>query len=147
MSEGDPVPDRLVAIPAAAQVVRDPRAQRRRAGGEGLPGGEMDCRLRGARPLRLRGRVRGAGPAERNARIGAGAQLRPRAHRSVAGAALGRVQELCILIDTYWNRMNLQHVPVYYTTGLAVCNFHDCVSFAINDLFSPFFVRSFVFKG
>ncbi|RXG59814.1 Integrator complex subunit 11 [Armadillidium vulgare] len=32
--------------------------------------------------------------------------------------ALGRVQELCILLDTYWDRMNLK-VPVYFTMGLA----------------------------
>lgn len=32
--------------------------------------------------------------------------------------ALGRVQELCILLDTYWDRMNLK-VPVYFTQGLA----------------------------
>ena len=32
--------------------------------------------------------------------------------------ALGRVQELCILIETYWQRMGL-HVPVYFTAGMA----------------------------
>ncbi|XP_071519823.1 integrator complex subunit 11 [Panulirus ornatus] len=32
--------------------------------------------------------------------------------------ALGRVQELCILLDTYWDRMNLK-VPIYFTMGLA----------------------------
>lgn len=32
--------------------------------------------------------------------------------------ALGRVQELCILLDTYWDRMNLK-VPIYFTVGLA----------------------------
>ncbi|KAK7070754.1 Integrator complex subunit 11 [Halocaridina rubra] len=32
--------------------------------------------------------------------------------------ALGRVQELCILLDTYWDRMNLK-VPIYFTLGLA----------------------------
>ncbi|XP_068212713.1 integrator complex subunit 11 [Palaemon carinicauda] len=32
--------------------------------------------------------------------------------------ALGRVQELCILLDTYWDRMNLK-VPMYFTMGLA----------------------------
>lgn len=31
--------------------------------------------------------------------------------------ALGRAQELCILIETYWDRMNLQ-VPVYFSMGL-----------------------------
>ncbi|KAK8374721.1 hypothetical protein O3P69_011693 [Scylla paramamosain] len=30
--------------------------------------------------------------------------------------ALGRVQELCILLDTYWDRMNLK-VPVYFHHG------------------------------
>ncbi|KAI8059085.1 beta-lactamase-like protein [Gongronella butleri] len=31
--------------------------------------------------------------------------------------ALGRAQELCILIDSYWDRMDLK-VPVYFSTGL-----------------------------
>ena len=31
--------------------------------------------------------------------------------------ALGRAQELCILIDTYWERMNLK-VPIYFSAGL-----------------------------
>lgn len=31
--------------------------------------------------------------------------------------ALGRVQELCILVEMYWERMNLQ-VPVYFSAGL-----------------------------
>ncbi|EFA75892.1 integrator complex subunit 11 [Heterostelium album PN500] len=32
--------------------------------------------------------------------------------------ALGRVQELCILIDTYWEQMGLS-VPIYFSEGLA----------------------------
>jgi len=32
--------------------------------------------------------------------------------------ALGRAQELCILLETYWERMNLK-VPVYFAVGLA----------------------------
>nr|CAD7402992.1 unnamed protein product [Timema cristinae]CAD7570566.1 unnamed protein product [Timema californicum] len=31
--------------------------------------------------------------------------------------ALGRAQELCILLETYWERMNLK-VPVYFGTGM-----------------------------
>jgi len=31
--------------------------------------------------------------------------------------ALGRAQELCILLDTYWERMNL-NVPIYFSAGL-----------------------------
>ncbi|OWF52067.1 integrator complex subunit 11-like [Mizuhopecten yessoensis] len=31
--------------------------------------------------------------------------------------ALGRAQELCILLETYWDRMNLK-VPVYFSLGL-----------------------------
>jgi integrator complex subunit 11 len=31
--------------------------------------------------------------------------------------ALGRAQELCILLETYWDRMNLQ-VPIYFSAGL-----------------------------
>ncbi|MDP2438262.1 MAG: MBL fold metallo-hydrolase, partial [archaeon] len=32
--------------------------------------------------------------------------------------ALGRAQELCILVETYWERMNLGHIPVYFSAGL-----------------------------
>ncbi|TKR67003.1 hypothetical protein L596_023220 [Steinernema carpocapsae] len=32
--------------------------------------------------------------------------------------ALGRVQELCILLDSYWERMDLK-VPIYFSAGLA----------------------------
>ncbi|KAI8868463.1 Metallo-hydrolase/oxidoreductase [Ramicandelaber brevisporus] len=32
--------------------------------------------------------------------------------------ALGRAQELCILLDSYWDRMNLGHIPVYFSAGL-----------------------------
>lgn len=31
--------------------------------------------------------------------------------------ALGRAQELCILLETYWDRMNLK-VPIYFSMGL-----------------------------
>lgn len=31
--------------------------------------------------------------------------------------ALGRAQELCILLETYWERMQLQ-IPIYFTAGL-----------------------------
>lgn len=31
--------------------------------------------------------------------------------------ALGRAQELCILIETYWDRMGLS-VPVFFSAGL-----------------------------
>ncbi|KAK2163765.1 hypothetical protein LSH36_74g02075 [Paralvinella palmiformis] len=31
--------------------------------------------------------------------------------------ALGRAQELCILLETYWDRMNLQ-VPIFFSAGL-----------------------------
>lgn len=31
--------------------------------------------------------------------------------------ALGRAQELCILLDTYWEKMNL-NVPIYFSAGL-----------------------------
>eukprot|EP01135_Chromosphaera_perkinsii_P008494 Nk52_evm62s1360 gene=Nk52_evmTU62s1360 len=32
--------------------------------------------------------------------------------------ALGRAQELCILLETYWDRMNLSHIPIYFSAGL-----------------------------
>ena len=32
--------------------------------------------------------------------------------------ALGRAQELCILLETFWERLNLK-VPIYFTQGLA----------------------------
>lgn len=31
--------------------------------------------------------------------------------------ALGRAQELCILLDTFWERMNLR-VPIYFAAGM-----------------------------
>jgi integrator complex subunit 11 len=31
--------------------------------------------------------------------------------------ALGRAQELCILLETYWERMNLK-TPIYFAIGL-----------------------------
>ena len=33
--------------------------------------------------------------------------------------ALGRVQELCMLLDRYWERCNLEHVPIYFASSLA----------------------------
>ncbi|XP_028752505.1 cleavage and polyadenylation specificity factor subunit 3-II isoform X2 [Neltuma alba] len=33
--------------------------------------------------------------------------------------ALGRAQELCILLDDYWDRMNLK-VPIYFSAGLTI---------------------------
>ncbi|KAG6571196.1 Cleavage and polyadenylation specificity factor subunit 3-II, partial [Cucurbita argyrosperma subsp. sororia] len=33
--------------------------------------------------------------------------------------ALGRAQELCILLDDYWERMNLR-IPIYFSAGLTV---------------------------
>lgn len=33
--------------------------------------------------------------------------------------ALGRVQELCVLIDNYWTRAGLSDIPVYFTGGMA----------------------------
>uniref|UniRef100_A0A6B2KZ25 Integrator complex subunit 11 n=1 Tax=Arcella intermedia TaxID=1963864 RepID=A0A6B2KZ25_9EUKA len=48
-----------------------------------------------------------------------------RIHKTVAAGgkvlipvfALGRAQELCILIDSYWERMNL-NIPIYFSAGL-----------------------------
>ncbi|XP_072977847.1 cleavage and polyadenylation specificity factor subunit 3-II isoform X2 [Typha angustifolia] len=48
-------------------------------------------------------------------------------HKCVAGGgkvliptfALGRAQELCILLDDYWERMNLK-VPIYLSAGLTI---------------------------
>lgn len=48
-------------------------------------------------------------------------------HNCVAGGgkvliptfALGRAQELCILLDDYWERMNLK-VPIYFSAGLTI---------------------------
>jgi integrator complex subunit 11 len=33
--------------------------------------------------------------------------------------ALGRVQELCVLIEAYWERAGLGEIPVYFTGGMA----------------------------
>ena len=32
--------------------------------------------------------------------------------------ALGRAQELCLLLDSYWERMNLS-APIYFSAGMA----------------------------
>lgn len=48
-------------------------------------------------------------------------------HRAVAGGgkvlipvfALGRVQELCVLIESYWERNSLGAIPVYFSAGMA----------------------------
>ncbi|KAL8476078.1 hypothetical protein ACS0TY_028662 [Phlomoides rotata] len=48
-------------------------------------------------------------------------------HQCVAGGgkvliptfALGRAQELCMLLDDYWERMNLK-VPIYFSAGLTI---------------------------
>lgn len=32
--------------------------------------------------------------------------------------ALGRAQELCILLETYWERMNLGNIPIYFAPGM-----------------------------
>ncbi|XP_010271360.1 PREDICTED: cleavage and polyadenylation specificity factor subunit 3-II [Nelumbo nucifera] len=48
-------------------------------------------------------------------------------HKCVAGGgkvliptfALGRAQELCILLDDYWERMNLD-IPIYFSAGLTI---------------------------
>lgn len=48
-------------------------------------------------------------------------------HKCVAGGgkvliptfALGRAQELCMLLDDYWERMNL-NVPIYFSAGLTI---------------------------
>ncbi len=33
--------------------------------------------------------------------------------------ALGRVQELCILLESYWERMGLSAIPIYFSAGMA----------------------------
>ena len=33
--------------------------------------------------------------------------------------ALGRVQELCLMVESYWDRQNLGHIPVYFSAGMA----------------------------
>ncbi|KAL1201093.1 Cleavage and polyadenylation specificity factor subunit 3-II [Cardamine amara subsp. amara] len=48
-------------------------------------------------------------------------------HKCVAGGgkalipsfALGRAQELCMLLDDYWERMNIR-VPIYFSSGLTI---------------------------
>ncbi|CAA6669787.1 unnamed protein product [Spirodela intermedia] len=48
-------------------------------------------------------------------------------HKCVSGGgkvlipafALGRAQELCILLDDYWERMNL-NIPIYFSAGLTI---------------------------
>ena len=47
--------------------------------------------------------------------------------------ALGRAQELCILLESYWDRMKLD-VPIYFTAGLGEqsITMHTQVDFGIN---------------
>ena len=47
--------------------------------------------------------------------------------------ALGRAQELCILLETYWERMQLQY-PIYFSLGLTekVDSFLAVTIFGIN---------------
>lgn len=33
--------------------------------------------------------------------------------------ALGRAQELCLLLDDFWTSQNLQDIPIYFTAGMA----------------------------
>ncbi|MQL75236.1 hypothetical protein Taro_007621 [Colocasia esculenta] len=54
-------------------------------------------------------------------------QISQLVHKCVAGGgkvlipafALGRAQELCILLDDYWERMNL-NVPIFFSAGLTI---------------------------
>ena len=32
--------------------------------------------------------------------------------------ALGRAQELCLVVESYWERMGLQSIPVFFNAGL-----------------------------
>ena len=34
--------------------------------------------------------------------------------------ALGRAQELCLLLDEYWSRVGLGHVPIFFSAGKPV---------------------------
>ncbi len=47
--------------------------------------------------------------------------------------ALGRAQELCILLETYWERMNLSF-PIYFSAGMT-------------EKVSQFFKKTINFKG
>lgn len=35
--------------------------------------------------------------------------------------ALGRVQELCVLLESFWEQMGLSSIPVYFSAGMAEC--------------------------
>ncbi len=47
--------------------------------------------------------------------------------------ALGRAQELCILLETYWQRMNLT-TPIYFSAGMA----EKVLSFFFSNLYFGF---------
>lgn len=52
--------------------------------------------------------------------------------------ALGRAQELCILLESYWDRMKLE-VPIYFTAGLAekATNYYSKYTVAYSMLQTP----------
>ena len=61
--------------------------------------------------------------------------------------ALGRAQELCILLETYWDRMNLK-VPIYFSMGLTekVRRFHSQLIYSFSVLFVNFFQATNYYK-
>lgn len=62
--------------------------------------------------------------------------------------ALGRAQELCILLDTYWEQMNLK-VPIYFSAGLTEkANYYYKLFINwTNQKIKDTFVNRFVLKG
>ena len=48
--------------------------------------------------------------------------------------ALGRAQELCILVEDYWQRMKLS-VPIYFSAGILIKLFNDRTNDGNNHLY------------
>lgn len=61
--------------------------------------------------------------------------------------ALGRAQELCILLDTYWERMNLK-IPIYFAAGLTekATNYYKLYINWTNEKIKKTFVKRNMFE-
>ena len=61
--------------------------------------------------------------------------------------ALGRAQELCILLETYWDRMNLS-VPIFFSMGLTekATNFYKLFITWTNQKIKNTFVKRNMFE-
>lgn len=57
--------------------------------------------------------------------------------------ALGRAQELCILLEQFWERMSMNHVPMYFSMGLSekATNFYKLFLTWTNEKIKQTFIQ------